>query len=654
MLEAIIMMGGLGVIVGVGLAAASKIFYVFVDPKIVAIDDALPGANCGGCGLPGCSANAEAIVKGQAAPNSCVAAGDEVTEVIATILGVVIEAKEADIARPGCFFRVEDADTKFLYNGIQDCRAAALLKGGVKECSIGCLGLGSCVRACQFNALVMGPEGLPVVNEDRCTGCGSCERVCPKHIITLSSITRRILREYTVEECTTPCQRACPAGIDIREYIRRILVGDYHGSVQVIKERNPFPTVIGRICPRPCELECRREMVEEPVAINALKCFVADFEKKGQERILPYKAPATNRKIAVIGAGVQGLSTAFFSVRLGHEVTVFEAESKPGGLLRKAIAAERLSQDILEYDIDGIQAMGVEIQTEINLGKDIHISSLLEDGFEAVFLATGGWDSRLTRLKGHEIESQIPGVYLLLDFIKADSKRHNKIPVHSDVVISGGKQSLKVAHSCKDLGVDNVSVLLRESREEIGFSPEDLEQAQQENIRILYQTVPNRLFGQADSLNKIESINLQTDQRENIPAQNLLLASGRFPELIFIKSESGWESIEPARSPDFFHQKGIFAQGDPITDYSAAIRAIAAGRKSAAAIHRAMYALPPEPLNLLTSKNILHDVDHVCHVNLQPRTIMHEQQYLDDEERAYAEASRCLQCGLICYEPSEN
>ena len=234
MIEAILMMGGLGLIVGAGLAAASKIFYVYVDPLIVAVDEALPGANCGGCGYPGCSSNAEAIVAGKSPPNSCVAAGPEVAEEIAAILGVAIEAKEPDIARPGCTYGVADADVKYIYDGLADCRAAALINGGMKVCHIGCLGLGTCARACPFDAITMGPEGLPVVDESRCTGCGTCERVCPKNIITLSSVTRRIIREYTTDDCTTPCQRACPAGIDICEYIRQIQRGDFHRAVQVL------------------------------------------------------------------------------------------------------------------------------------------------------------------------------------------------------------------------------------------------------------------------------------------------------------------------------------------------------------------------------------------------------------------------------------
>ena len=442
MIEAFIMMGGLGVIIGIGLAVASKVFYVYVDPQILAVDDALPGANCGGCGLPGCAANAEAIVAGKAAPNSCVAGSAELADIIAGILGVTVEAKEPDIALPGCTYGLEDSDLKYLYSGIGDCRAAALLSGGMKVCNIGCLGLGTCAAVCPFDAIKMGKNNLPVVDEERCTGCGACERACPKHIITLSSVTRRIIKEYTTEDCTTPCQRNCPAGIDIREYIHQISVGDYQRAVQVIKERNPFPTVIGRICPRPCETDCRRIYVDEPVAINALKRFCADFEKENGKRILPFKAPETNRSIAIVGGGIEGLSTAFFLARLGHTPTVFEATAALGGLLRTAIARNRLPMEILDWDIDGVREMGVRTETEKVFGKDFTLDSLFTDGHEAVFIASGGWDSRLVRGTGSEIESPIPGTLLLIDLLQPGSEERRQIAMGSDAVIAGGGQLL--------------------------------------------------------------------------------------------------------------------------------------------------------------------------------------------------------------------
>ena len=612
---------------------------------------------------------------GVSAPNSCVAAGPEVAEAIADIMGVKVEAVEPDIALPGCYFGVRNADTKYVYNGLDDCRAVALLGGGMKVCSIGCLGLGTCARACPFDAISMGPQGLPVVSEDKCTGCGTGERVCPKHIINLSSITRRIIREYTTEECTTPCQRGCPAGINIREYIRQISLGNNHRAVQVIKERNPFPAVIGRICPRPCELECRRNYIDEPVAINYLKRYAADYEKESGERILPYKAPETGRKIAVVGGGVQGLSTAFFTARLGHATTVFEATPKLGGLLRSAISKDRLPQEILDWDIGGIIEMGVKVETQKTLGKDFSVESLIKEGFDAVFLASGGWDSRLTRGATADIESPIPGTYMLVDLMRFGGG----IRVESDVVIvGGGSLALDAAKICKALGAKTVTVLFRETWEDSPISDEEVEERGLTGLNVIYNAAINRLVGEAERLDQVEYIEADTLKVTVIPAQTLVLAAGRFPELVFVRPKSeaaeieglestpdlsiGWVGIQTYKRPAFKDEVGLFAEGDVLADYSAAIKAIGAGRRAAASIHQVMHGLSPNLTEqVITPQSILQNVDHVEKVQASQRRIMpicsgKELVICGEIERGFSadmaqeEASRCLQCGLICYE----
>lgn len=675
---ALVMLGGIGITVGIVLAAASKIFYVYVDPKILAIEDVLPGANCGGCGLPGCSANAEAIVAGRAAANSCVAAGSDVAEAIAGIMGLSIEAKEPDIARPGCYYGVAKADQKYHYDGLNDCRAVALLGGGMKVCSIGCLGLGTCAAACPFDAIVMGPEGLPVVDEIKCTGCGTCERVCPKAIINLSSVTRRILREYTTEECTTPCQRTCPAGIDIREYLRRAAIGDFSGSVQVIKERNPFPTVIGRICPRPCEDDCRRQFSEEPVAINYVKRFVADYEKQSGERIQPFKAPDTGRKIAVVGGGVEGLSAAFFAARLGHAPVVYEAAEQLGGLLRSAISRYRLSHEILDWDIEGILEMGVEARLNQALGSDFTIADLLGEDYEAVFLASGGWDSRLARNEADAVNEFIPGTYLLIDLIRSGRKDDGRLKIGKSVVIAGGDNlAAEAAEICSRQGAASITVLLREDLEHARLDQSAVERLEKVKARIVYGTGIVKLAGRGAQLNGVTYTDLESGAEVEATADNLVLAAGRYPELIFRRTRDevaegeiqpavadaiAWVAQQPYKQPEFASEVGLFAKGDVITDFSGAIKAIAGGRRAAASMHQLMYGIGIDvPLKAVTSDCVIQNVHAVEEVQSEVRQIMplaaprelDQKGQLElgfDEEAARQEAARCLQCGLICYE----
>ncbi len=680
MYEAILMMGGLGLGIGICLAVASKVFYVYIDPLIEAVEGALPGANCGGCGLPGCSANAQAIVQGKSTPGSCVAGGSEIGEAIAKIMGVSFEAREPDISRPGCTYGVEKADTKFIYDGLNDCRAAVLLSGGMKVCNIGCIGLGSCKNACTFGAISVGTDGLPVVDKKLCTGCGACERVCPKHIITLSSVTRRILHEYTTEDCTTPCQRSCPAGIDIREYIRQIELKDYHRAVQIIKERNPFPTVIGRICPRPCESNCRRKYVDEPVAINYLKRFASDYEKEGGERILPYKAPSTGRKLAVIGGGAEGLSAAFFSARLGHEAVVFEASEKLGGLLRSAIASNRLPHEALDWDIDGIIEMGVTARTGMLLGMDYTVSSLLSEGYEAVFVATGGWDSRLVRGMTGASGEEIPGCSLLIDFMKngmdISSKNRGGISSGKDIVIAGGgKLAIEAAGICRKLGAESVTIMFRESKDELQFKEIDFNAKELEGVNIIFRSGIVRIFGEDNDLKQLEYVDLDSLHTKMILSSRLIMASARFPELIFRKTKTGapeepgqtkiyWEGSEAYKQPAYKDETGFFADGDVLSDFSGAIRAIGAGRRAAASIHKMMYGIPIVlSEKVLTFESMIQDVAAVENVNKNLRQIMplssvkelcggSEAEKGFTEEAAGKEASRCLKCGLICYEKS--
>ena len=697
MIEAIILMGGLGLVIGGVLAFASKIFYVYVDPRVTSIEEVLPGANCGGCGFPGCSANAEAIVAGTSPVDSCVASPPEVAAVIAGLMGVTLGEKEPEFSKPGCHYGKDDADIKYDYEGIEDCRAAAILAGGMKICNIGCLGFGTCVTACKFGALSMGKDGLPKVDQEKCTGCGACERICPKHIISLTSVTRRIIREYTEDECVTPCQRACPSGIDIREYIRLIRHGDNAGAVQKIKERNPFPTVIGRICPAFCEVECRRQLVDESVAINPLKRFVCDIEMKLGKRFVPYKAPATEKKIAVIGGGVEGLSAAYFAARLGHSPTVFESTPILGGLLRVAIPEKRLPQHVLDWDIEGILEMGVRAKTGVKAGRDFTVAGLLKSGFEAVFASTGGWDNRIARGDLDEVANIFPGGYLLIDLLRLDVKKGERISCGKNVVLAGGGVMVPDAvRICRELGAESVTVISRKLAENSSFDQEAIERIERNKASIIYNTGITKIYGEDDKLTQIEYTDLDTGTKHLVDADSLIIASGRFPEFVFIPSKrlddeviepsediSGtepleqngsnslseytnkpmqWEGIEIYKEPASSREKGLLSRDDILSGYSATILAINGGRRAAASIHKLMYGISLEnDPHIMTKQSIIQGIDHVEGVEISPRNIMPvapegrgQEEFLGfTAEQAVKEAERCLRCGLICYKRSE-
>jgi len=467
MIIAALLLGGLGLAAALGLGIAARVFYVEVDPVVEKIEEALPGANCGGCGYAGCSAAAVAISQGKMEPTGCVASSPEAHAEIAAIMGVEVSATEPMVARVGCTYPLEKADLKFDYRGAADCRAAFLVAGGPKECSVGCLGLGTCVQSCPFDALCIGAEGLPVVDEVACTGCGTCTRVCPAGIMRLTSMTERILQEYQPTDCTAPCQRTCPAGIDVPEQLHLTNLGEYEGALRVIMERNPLPLICGRICPAHCEASCRRNQADEAVAINNLKRFVSDYQRTREQRPRHYMAPTTGRTVGVVGGGVEGLTAAFFLARLGHAPTIYEAMPKLGGLLRTAIPESRLPRDVLDWEIGNILDIGVKAKTDTVFGADVTVPGLLGD-HDVLLLALGGWDAML--MQGDEPTPALPGLSLLLP-----ATLRWAMGLHVEVgervlLVGGGKDASFAAERCLEDGAKQVVVLHRQSRNDLDLT----------------------------------------------------------------------------------------------------------------------------------------------------------------------------------------
>lgn len=691
----LIFLGGLGAAAALLLGIASRVFYVEEDPRIGAVEGALPGANCGGCGFAGCRAAAEAIVAGKAEANVCVAGGFETAVEVAAVMGVKVEAKEPDLAHTSCTYGTSNAELTYRYSGAKDCRSAALLFGGGKLCPVGCLGLGSCVKACQFGALTIGSDHLPKFNPKKCVGCGACEKVCPKNIIDLTSSSRRMISEYVTSECTAPCQRACPTGIEIPTYIHHIREGRPEEALLVIKERCPLPLICGRICPAPCEFDCRRNLAsDEPVGINPLKRYAADYEMRTGQHVNPYQNTETGRRVAVIGAGVEGLTASYYLARLGHATTLYEAKPKLGGILRYVISDSRLPDGILDHEIQGILEMGVEAHTEKVLGRDFTIRSLIDEGFDAVLLATGGFDSQ--KLLAIPRQAQpIPGMHLMLDVLEALARGEQPALGRHVLIVGATAKTATLARECRRLGAERVTIIAEPA---IDLIPPELRETRllaSEGIFVRPEMQVTGLWGEGDHL--VGATLAPTEPRpgeppaETYPIDTLIAAAGRIPELVIapirlaveddedsdaetfaeefaaLGLQPSWRTVESFRTLPATSRIGLFTPPEPgrISDASAVVKAIISGRRLVRAIHQHLSTGAVEPVaNLACEASEILNIDEIDGVapcerqgaNLpirEPSTptdwlAVEELPGLSDEE-AKQEAARCLQCGLICY-----
>jgi NADPH-dependent glutamate synthase beta subunit-like oxidoreductase/NAD-dependent dihydropyrimidine dehydrogenase PreA subunit len=671
----------MGLVAGIGLGIASRIFYVWEDPKVLTIADELPGANCGGCGQAGCAAAAEAVVAGRAPVDLCVVGGFAVALAVGRIMGQKVEKKEPKFSWTSCIYGVGEADPIYVYNGATDCRAAVQLYGGSKLCPIGCIGLGSCVKACQFDALRMGDNNLPIVNNDNCVACGACVKVCPKNIITLTSATQRIISEYTTDECTAPCQRTCPTGINIRGYIQEISNGNYERALLTIKEKCPLPLICGYICPAPCEFECRRKHVDEGVAINPLKRFVADYERSTNKHIHPYKDADNGIRIALIGGGAEGLTASYYLARLGYQPTIFEAKPGLGGILRYVIAEDRLPREVLDHDIKGILEMGVEARTNKMMGRDMTVNSLLQDGYDAIVLTEGGLDSRKVLhpdLKSYD--ASFRGLHIMLDFLAALSQGVEMDLGGHVVISSNGLKGLDVARRCMEMGAQKVTIVSDLPLESLPIEFLDTKGLRANGIEIRPSTIVVAVGGISDRLDRLALEDIdprrQDPTRTIVDVDTLIISAGRLPELVFVhangKPESStdeieWQTLETFRTFPKACGGGVFSSPEPerISDSAAVVKSILSGRRLARAVHQYFDDEWITPL-----KNLAWEADYVLDVSEVHDVSPSERQcppVLDvqgdsktawifpkelpglDETSARLEAERCLRCGLICY-----
>ncbi|MCB2215468.1 FAD-dependent oxidoreductase [Desulfofustis glycolicus] len=682
MLESILVTFSIGAVSGVALSYASKLFYVYEDPLIAKVEGLLAGANCGGCGFAGCSAAAEAIVNDKAPANACILIDEENIREIAAITGAHAGPPEPPSSYNNCSGGKRATD-RFIYSGIWSCTAAAALYGGNRDCAIGCLGFGDCIRACRFNAIKMGGHGFPVVDYDKCVGCGACEASCPKTILEVKTLSQRLFHLSSAGDPLAPCSQGCPAEIDIPRYIDHIRNMRYEEALDTIREKNPMPLSCGRVCPHPCESLCRRGIADEPVSINQLKRFVADYEMNSGRRLPIACSPATGKRIAIIGGGPAGISCAYFLRRAGHHPEIFEAMPKLGGMLRYGIPEYRLPKKILDWEIQGILKLGIESHTNVRLGLDFDFCSLVAAGFDAVFFSVGAWKDYNLGIPGEELSGCMTGINFLS---RVGGSKPPAIGKRA-AVIGGGNTAIDCCRTLIRMGLDKVYLVYRRTRKEMPANEAEIVAAEHEGIEFVFLAAPNKIIadeekqvagleylamelGKPDASGRHRPVPIEGSE-QILAVDTVITAIGQSPLLSFRGrgnrlddlNISRWNTFEVEPSTCQTNVPYIFAAGDAATGPALVVDAIGGGRKAARSIDlflRGEEVNPQEDalLNKPIGESIFPSVPGVRpmgRIGLDEIDVTNRIQTFAEvdltisERDALAESNRCLSCCRLCY-----
>jgi len=398
-----------------------------------------------------------------------------------------------------------------------------------------------------------------------------------------------------------PCQNACPTGQNAWGYVTLISEGKFKEAIAVIKEANPFPAVLGRVCVHPCESKCRRGQLDQPVAICALKRFVADLDMNSFPSYRPPVAQPKNKKVAVIGAGPAGLSGAYFLACKGYTVTVFEALPVAGGMLAVGIPDYRLPKGILNAEIKMITDLGVEIKYNTPIGKDITIDKLFKDGYEAILIATGAHKGQRLGIPGEDAKGVVDGVTFLRQLnLKETVKVTGKV-----AVIGGGNVAIDAARSALRLGADEVFILYRREREDMPAYTEEIEEAEKEGITIHTLVAPKQVIVEKGRVTGIECVRMYLGKFDKggrripepiagsefvVPADMVIAAIGQVPDLSSINGNGitirKGNTIEVDPKTLATTREGVFAAGDTVRGPATAVEAVADGKNAALAIDR--------------------------------------------------------------------
>lgn len=534
------------------------------------------------------------------------------------------------------------------------------------------------------------------INESLCTGCGECAKVCPVSIpnpwdVGLASrkaigrsFPQAIPITFNIEkQDRAPCRLTCPAGINVQGYVQLIGQKKYDKAVGLIMEKAPLPGVLGRVCPHPCEAQCRRKFVDTPIAIKELKRFVADrvnFDPKDIPQILDRR-----EKIAVIGAGPAGLTAAYFLRLKGYQVTVFEKASVPGGMLKTGIPDYRLPTDVLDREINYILAHGIRLLTSRAFGSDITFESLKQDGFDVLFLSAGAHKSLTLGLAG---EDTTRGVFDAISFLRDVNLGRKTDCGQRVMIVGGGNVAIDAARCAKRTGDCDVSIIYRRTRQEMPAYGEEIIGALEEKITIMPLTTPIKIITREGRVVGVECIKNQLGEMDAsgrrrpviipdsefiVECDTLIPAIGQSCDLSWAHTMPGLEITEYNRiktHPDTLQTslEIVFAGGDMVTGPATVVEAIAQGRKAALGIDTYIKRIETD----MDAPVSVHDTgpgqgkttgnysdiplnveveERVCVQSVDPEQRVRsftEVEATLTEDAAIREANRCLNCATCC------